>query len=335
MSIWNYIFKRILYSIPTLIGSSILVFLMIHLIPGDPAQVMLYPRGTPEQIAALRETLGLNDPLVIQYFNWLKGVLTLDFGNSISTGEAVLIEISRRFAATFELALVALVIAIIVGIPLGILAAVKRNSIIDYVAISFSLGGVSIPVFWLGLMGIFLFSATLGWLPVSGRITLTSGMEVVTGVYLLDALLIGNLRAFWDALRHLLLPAATLATIPLALIVRITRSSMLEVLSEDFMVTARAKGIPNRLVIFRHAMKNALIPVLTVIGIQVGTLMGGAILTETIFSWPGLGTLIVSSMHERDFPVIQGIVALTVLIMIVVNIIVDLFYVYLDPRIKY
>lgn len=335
MNVWGYIVKRVFYSLPTLIGSSILVFLMIHLIPGDPAQVMLYPRGTPEQIAALRETLGLNDPIVIQYINWFKDAIMLDFGNSISTGEPVLTEITRRFFATFELALLALIIAISVGIPLGVLAAIKKNSIIDYMAITFSLGGVSIPVFWLGLMVIFLFAATLGWLPVSGRITLTSGMEVVTGIYLLDALLIGNLRAFWDALRHLILPAVTLSTIPLALVVRITRSSMLEVLNEDYMKTAKAKGIPNRLVIFRHAMKNALIPVLTVIGIQVGTLMGGAILTETIFSWPGLGTLIVSSMHERDFPVIQGVVALAVLIMIVVNIIVDLLYVYLDPRIKY
>lgn len=335
MSIWSYALRRLLFAIPTLLGVSILVFLMIHLIPGDPAQVMLYPKGTPEQIEALREQLGLNQPLIIQYVDWLKHAIMFDFGTSIRSNDPVMTEIGRRFAATFELGITALFIAVVVGITLGVIAARKKNSIIDYLCMTFSLGGISIPVFWLGLMLIFLFSATLGWLPVSGRISMESGMQVVTGFYLLDALLIGNFAAFWDAVRHLILPAVALSTIPLALIVRITRSSMLEAFSEDYMKTAEAKGIPNRLIIFRHALKNALVPVITVIGIQVASLMGGSILTETVFSWPGLGTLIIDAITERDYPVIQGVVFIVALILILVNIIVDLLYSYVDPRIRY
>lgn len=335
MNIWGYALRRLLFAIPTLLGVSILVFIMIHLIPGDPAQVMLYPKGTPEEIEALREQLGLNKPLVVQYFDWLKNALMFDFGTSVQTNDTVMSEIARRFAATFELGITSLLIAIVVGITLGVIAARKKNSLIDYLSITFSLGGVSIPVFWLGLMLIFIFSATLGWLPVSGRISMESGMKVVTGFYLLDALLIGNMTAFFDAVRHIILPAVALSTIPLALIVRITRSSMLEAFSEDYMTTAEAKGIPNRLIIFRHAFKNALIPVLTVIGIQVASLMGGSILTETVFSWPGLGTLIISSINDRDYPMIQGIVFMVALFLIIVNIIVDLLYAYFDPRIRY
>lgn len=335
MSIWSYAIRRLFLAIPTLLGVSILVFLMIHLIPGDPAQMMLYPKGTPEQIEALREQLGLNQPLLVQYVDWLKNALVFDFGTSIRSNEPVIAEIGRRFAATFELGVTALFIAVVLGITLGVIAARKKNSIIDYLCITFSLGGVSIPVFWLGLMLIFIFSATLGWLPVSGRISMESGMQVVTGFYLLDALLIGNLEAFWDAVRHLILPAIALSTIPLALIVRVTRSSMLEAFSEDYMKTAEAKGIPNRLIIFRHGLKNAIIPVLTVIGIQVASLMGGSILTETVFSWPGVGSLIIQAITERDYPVIQGVVYLVALLLIVVNIIVDLLYSYFDPRIRY
>jgi peptide/nickel transport system permease protein len=335
MSIWSYIIKRLLWAVPTLFGVSILVFLIIHLIPGDPAQLMLYPKGTPEQVEALRAQLGLNDPLIVQYLNWLKNALLFNFGYSVTTGVTVMSEIVSRFSATIELATAAILFAIIVGIPLGVTAARKKNSFIDYLCITISLGGVSIPVFWLGLMLIFIFSATLGWLPVSGRISMNSGMQVVTGFYLLDALLIGNLSAFWNAIKHLILPALALATIPLAIVVRITRSSMLEVLSQDYMKTAKAKGIPRRLIIYRHALRNALIPVITVLGIQIGSLMGGSILTETVFSWPGLGSLIISSINARDYPLIQGIVFLAALIMIVVNLIVDVLYAYLDPRIRY
>lgn len=335
MSIWNYIIKRLMWAIPTLIGVSLLVFLLIHMIPGDPAQIMLYPKGTPEEVEALRHELGLNNPLTVQYLDWVKNAILFDFGNSIVNGNSVVSEIASRFPATVELALAAMLLAVSVGIPLGILAARKKNTIIDYLCITISLGGVSIPVFWLGLMFIYIFSAILGLLPVSGRITM--GMEVneITGLYLLDSILSSNVKAMWDAIKHLILPALALATIPLALIVRITRSSMLDVLSEEYMKTAKAKGIPNRLVIYKHALRNALIPVITVLGIQVGSLMGGSILTETVFSWQGLGSLVVSSINERDYPVIQGVVFLAALFMVVVNLIVDVLYAYVDPRIRY
>ncbi|MFA6807676.1 MAG: ABC transporter permease [Eubacteriales bacterium] len=331
----KYILKRLLMVIPTLIGVSLLVFLMIHMIPGDPAQVMLYPKGTPEEVEILRHKLGLDKPLITQYFDWVINVLHFNLGSSVKSGETVIAEIFTRFPATIELSLAALMIAVVSGIPLGVLAARKKNSIIDYFCISISLLGVSIPVFWLGLMLIFIFSATLGILPVSGRITMGGSIADITGLYVFDSLLSGDLNSFVDALRHLVLPAISLTTIPLALVVRITRSSMLDVLSQDYIRTAKAKGIPNKLVVYKHALKNALIPVVTVIGLQLGTLLGGAILTETVFSWPGIGMLIVSSIGNRDYPVIQGIVFVIAFLMIVVNLVVDILYAYIDPRIRY
>lgn len=335
MSIWSYVIKRLFISIPTLIGVSLLVFFMIHLIPGDPAQLMLYPKGTPEEVEALRQEMGLNQPVLMQYLDWIVHAMQFDFGNSVFNGETVISEIGNRFPATIELTLGALFIAIVLGMPLGILAARKKNSIIDYLCITVSLAGVSIPVFWLGLMMIFFFSATLGILPVSGRLSMGYSITEITGFYLFDAIITGNLAAAWDAIKHLILPAFALATVPLALVVRITRSSMLDVLSEDYMKTAKAKGIPGRLIIYKHALRNALIPVITVLGIQVGSLLGGAILTETVFSWPGIGTLVVSSINERDYPIIQGVVFVIAIIMILVNLIVDIVYAYIDPRIRY
>jgi peptide/nickel transport system permease protein len=335
MNLRNYIIKRFLLAIPTLIGVSILVFSMLHLIPGDPAEVMLYPKGTEEQIEALRQKLGLDLPFYQQYFQWLGNAVQLDLGTSIKTGETALEEIGSRFPATVELSLAALFIAVMLGIPLGVIAAQKRNSIIDYCTISLSLFGVSIPVFWLGLMLIFIFSAGLGWLPVSGRITMGYAPDDVTGLYLIDSLVVGDFSGFIDSILHLILPAVALATIPLALVVRITRSSMLDVLSQDYVRTARAKGLPYRRIIFRHALKNALIPVVTVIGLQFGLLLGGAILTEAVFSWPGLGSLIVSSITNRDYPLIQGIVLIIAMIFIIVNILVDILYTIIDPRIRY
>lgn len=335
MSIWKYILKRLLMIVPTLIGVSLLVFFIIHLIPGDPAQVMLYPKGTPEEIEALRHKLGLDKPLAIQYIDWIIGAAHLDLGTSVFSGEPVVTEVFRRFPATIELTFGALLIAVFIGIPLGVLAARKRNTLIDYSCITFSLLGVSIPVFWLGLMFIFIFAATLGWLPVSGRITMGLSLENITGFYLLDALLTGNIQALSDVSRHLILPSISLATIPLALIVRITRSSMLDVLSQDYIRTAKAKGLPVKRVIFRHALKNSLIPVITVIGIQIGSMMGGAILTETVFSWPGIGMLIIDAIYNRDYPLIQGVVFIIALIMIIINLLVDIIYAYIDPRIRY
>lgn len=335
MSIRNYIIRRLIIVIPTLIGVSLLVFMMIHLIPGDPAEAMLYPKGSPTEVAELRHKLGLDQPLLTQYVSWVTNAVQFDLGSSVRTGGKVITEIANRMPATIELSLTALFIAIFAGIPLGVIAARKKNTIIDYLAISISLLGVSIPVFWLGLMLVFLFSVTLGWLPVSGRIAMGSSLTQITGLYILDALITRNIPVLIDLVKHMILPAFTLATIPLALIVRVTRSSMLDVLSQDYMRTAKAKGIPRRRVIYRHALKNALIPVITVIGLQLGTLMGGAILTETVFSWPGTGMLVVTAIGNRDYPIIQGIVFIVALIMIVVNLIVDIIYAYIDPRITY
>jgi peptide/nickel transport system permease protein len=324
-----------LLAIPTIIGVTIVVFLIVHMIPGDPAQVMLYPQGTPEAVEALRVRMGLDQPLHIQYLTWVNNVLHGDLGDSVQSYEPVLKEIWDRFPATIELSLAAIFIAVAVGIPLGVLAARKRNSFIDYLCISVSLLGVSIPVFWLGMMLIFVFAAILNILPVSGRLTMGLSVDQVTGLYLIDSLITGNFNAFGDAVKHLVLPAIALATIPLALIVRVTRSSMLDVLNEDYIRTARAKGVPLAKVIFKHALKNALIPVITVIGLQFGTLMGGAILTEEVFSWPGIGRLIVGAIYNRDYPLIQGVVLIVSLIFILINLLVDILYAYIDPRIRY
>lgn len=335
MDIVKYCFKRVLLAIPTIIGVTIVVFLIVHMIPGDPAQVMLYPQGTPEAVEALRVRMGLDQPLHIQYLTWVNNVLHGDLGDSVQSYEPVLKEIWDRFPATIELSLAAIFIAVAVGIPLGVLAARKRNSFIDYLCISVSLLGVSIPVFWLGMMLIFVFAAILNILPVSGRLTMGLSVDQVTGLYLIDSLITGNFNAFGDAVKHLVLPAIALATIPLALIVRVTRSSMLDVLNEDYIRTARAKGVPLAKVIFKHALKNALIPVITVIGLQFGTLMGGAILTEEVFSWPGIGRLIVGAIYNRDYPLIQGVVLIVSLIFILINLLVDILYAYIDPRIRY
>lgn len=335
MDIVKYCFKRVLLAIPTIIGVTIVVFLIVHMIPGDPAQVMLYPQGTPEAVEALRVRMGLDQPLHIQYLTWVNNVLHGDLGDSVQSYEPVLKEIWDRFPATIELSLAAIFIAVAVGIPLGVLAARKRNSFIDYLCISVSLLGVSIPVFWLGMMLIFVFAAILNILPVSGRLTMGLSVDQVTGLYLIDSLITGNFNAFGDAAKHLVLPAIALATIPLALIVRVTRSSMLDVLNEDYIRTARAKGVPLAKVIFKHALKNALIPVITVIGLQFGTLMGGAILTEEVFSWPGIGRLIVGAIYNRDYPLIQGVVLIVSLIFILINLLVDILYAYIDPRIRY
>lgn len=335
MELRKYVLKRLLLAIPTLIGVSLLVFSMLHLIPGDPAEVMLYPKGTEEQIEQLRHKLGLDLPFYEQYLRWVINALQFDLGTSIQSGEQVLKEIGGRFPATIELATAALFIAVVVGIPMGVIAAQKRNTFIDYFTISLSLFGVSIPVFWLGLMMIFIFAATLGWLPVSGRIAMGMAPDEVTGFYMIDTLLAGDMEGFLNTAKHLVLPAVALSTIPLALVVRITRSSMLDVLSQDYMRTARAKGVRYGRRIFRHALKNALIPVVTVIGLQMGILLGGAILTEAVFSWPGLGMLIVDAITDRNYPLIQGLVLIIAIIFVLVNILVDIMYSIIDPRIRY
>ncbi|GLV47792.1 peptide ABC transporter permease [Thermus sp. LT1-2-5] len=333
----SYIVRRLLGLVPVLFGITLLVFLFLQLIPGDPAQAILGERGTPEQLAALREKLGLNRPLYVQYLTFVRNVLTGDLGTSAVSTIPVAEELKRRWPATFELALAATLVAVVLGIPVGTLAAVRKNSLLDTLSMSLSLVGVSMPVFWLGLLLVYLFAVNLHWLPTGGRLStdLAIDFRPITGFLLLDGLLTGQPQVLGDALKHLILPALTLGTIPLAILTRITRSAMLEVLSQDYVRTARAKGLAERQVILKHALKNALLPVVTIIGLQFGTLLGGAILTETIFSWPGIGSYIYEGILNRDYPVVQAGVLVVATAFVLVNLLVDLSYALLDPRIQY
>ncbi len=333
----RYIARRLLNLVPVLLGITLLVFTFLHLIPGDPALVMAGERSTPEQIEALREQLGLNQPLPLQYLTFLGNLMRLNFGTSIISGVPIAEEIKIRWPATFELSVAAMLIASILGIPAGVLAAVRKNSAWDNLTMSGSLVGVSLPVYWLGLLLIYLFAVNLNWLPPSGRLSIDAGFNFkpITGFYALDALLQLNFNVLGDVIKHLVLPALTLSTIPLAILARITRSAMLEVLSQDYIRTARAKGLLERWVIFKHALKNALLPVVTIIGLQFGALLGGAILTETIFSWPGIGSWIYEGILNRDYPVVQGGVVFVAIAFVLINLLVDLSYAFLDPRIQY
>jgi peptide/nickel transport system permease protein len=333
----RYILGRLLQLVPVLLGISLLVFAFLHLIPGDPAVTMLGDRATPAALEVLRERMGLNEPLPLQYLTFLGNLLKFDLGTSIFTGVPIIEEIKTKWPATFELSIVAMLIALIIGIPAGVMAAVRKNSLIDNLMMSGSLLGVSMPVYWLGLLLVYLFAVNLQWLPPSGRIGINVGydFEPITGFFIFDALIQGNFQALGDILSHLLLPAITLSTIPLAIIARITRSAMLEVLSQDYIRTARSKGLKEFLVIGKHALKNAMLPVVTVVGLEFGTLLGGAILTETIFSWPGIGSWIYGGILQRDYPIVQGGVVFVAFVFVLINLLVDISYVFLDPRIQY
>ncbi|MGG6267433.1 ABC transporter permease [Leptolyngbya sp. AN03gr2] len=331
----QYLLKRLLGLVPVLFGITLAVFVLLRFIPGDPAIVLAGERATPDQIAALRTQLGLDRPWYIQYFAFVGNLLQLNLGNSILSGIPVLDEIRSRWAATFELSIAAMFVAIVLGIPAGIIAAVRKNRWQDQMTIAGSLLGVSLPVYWLGLLLIYLFSVTLRWLPPSGRISLGFDIQPITGFYLLDTLFRFNLPAFIDVIAHLILPALTLGTIPLAIVARITRSAMLEVLSQDYIRTAKAKGLSDRIVVLRHALKNALLPINTTIGLQFGTLLSGAVLTETIFSWAGIGSWIYEGILARDYPVVQGGVVFVAIVFVLINLLVDLSYAIIDPRIRY
>lgn len=331
----HYIGKRLLHLIPVLLGMTFVVFLIIRAIPGDPAQVILGQQATAEATAALRAKLGLDNPWYVQYFDYLKGLLTGDLGESLRTKQAIASEIWPYLAATFELAIFAIILAVIVGMNAGIISAWFQNSWFDYTAMIIALVGVSMPIFWLGLMEQWVFSINLGWLPTSGREEVRDPVNAITHFYLIDTLIQGRFDQFWVTIKHLILPGVALATIPTAVIARMTRSSMLEVMRSDYVRTARAKGQKMFVVIYKHALKNALIPVLTVIGLQLGSLLGGAILTETIFSWPGIGRYIYEAIGFRDYPVIQSGILIVAFIFVMINLLVDILYTVIDPRIKY
>jgi peptide/nickel transport system permease protein len=347
----RYIIRRLITVIPTLIGVTFVIFMFQRLIPGDPAVAMLGEHATEENVQRIREQFGLNRPVFLdrealaegdirsffdsQYIRYLGRLVRLDMGSSIHRRIPVAETLRERFPATFELALVSMLIAVIIGIPVGIASAARRNSLLDGTSMVASLIGVSMPIFWLGLMEIMLFAVFLQWLPAGGR--LSTGIEVqrITGMLLLDSLLTWNIPAFVDAGQHIIMPAIALATIPTAIIARMTRSSMLDVLQEDYIRTANAKGLVERLVLFRHALKNAFLPVITIIGIQAGSLLAGAVLTETIFSWPGIGKWVYDAILGRDYPIVQGGTLIIALIFVFVNLLVDISYAMLDPRIHY
>ena len=331
----RYIGRRLLEMVPVFFGVLLLVFVIAHLTPGDPVLIALGEHATPAAIEHLRAELQLDVPLPVQFVRYLGRVIRGDLGRSIQTNERVTNELGTRFPATIELTLSAMLIASTVGVLTGILAATRQNSWFDAASMFGALFGFSMPIFWLGIMLILLFAWYLGWFPISGRLDYTIELARMTNLYVLDAILTRNWEALGNALRHLVLPAVTLSTVPLAIIARMTRSSLLEVLRQDYIRTARAKGLMERAVVSRHALRNAFIPVITVIGLNVGGLLGGAILTETIFAWPGVGRLVVDAIFARDYPIVQGAVLVIALLFVLVNLLVDLSYVYLDPRIRY
>ena len=337
-----FLLKRLALVIPTFIGITLLAFSLIHLIPGDPVQVMAGERRLdPAFYAETLKRLGLDRPLYEQYATYLWKALHLNLGESFVTHEAVWSEFTKLFPATLELSLCALIFASVVGLLSGVLAAIKRGSILDHGVMGLSLTGFSMPIFWWGLLLIMFFSVAMrdiapGWaLPVSGRMALEFDIAPRTGLMVIDAWLSGEPGALRSALSHLVLPAIVLGTVPLAVIARMTRSSMLEVLGEDYVRTARAKGLSPARVVFVHALRNALVPVLTVMGLQVGTLLAGAVLTETSFSWPGVGKWLIDAIGRRDYPVIQGGILVTATLVIVVNLVVDLMYGLVNPRIRH
>ncbi|GDY24541.1 MULTISPECIES: ABC transporter permease subunit [unclassified Agarivorans] len=333
---FQFIIKKLMLVIPTFIGITLLTFTLIRLIPGDPIEVMAGERGvSPERHAALRAELGLDQPLLVQYFDYVKNIASGDLGRSLITKTPVTEEFLTLFPATVELASCAALFAILVGLPCGIIAAVKRGSVFDHSVMTFSLTGYSMPIFWWALLLMLVFSVNLGITPVSGRLDVTYWIDEVTGFMLIDTLLSGEEGAFASALHHLVLPSIVLGTIPMAVIARMTRSSMLEVLGEDYIRTARSKGMAPMRVIVVHALRNALIPVITVIGLQVGILLSGAILTETIFAWPGIGKWLIESIGRRDYPVVQGGILIVATIIIVVNLLVDIMYGVVNPRIRH
>jgi dipeptide transport system permease protein len=332
----RFVLSRLFLVIPTFLGILFLTFILVHLIPGDPIEIMLGEHVIdPVRHAMLMHQFGLDRPLVIQFLDYVWHVMQGDLGQSLRTRVPVLTEFLTLFPATLELALCAMLFAVIFGLPAGIVAAQRRGTVFDHVLMGTSLTGYSMPIFWWGLILIIVFSNTLQWTPVSGRIDVDYYFEDGTGFMLIDALNSDDEGAFTSAVSHLILPTIVLGTIPLAIIARMTRSSMLEVLGEDYIRTARAKGLADFRVIGVHALRNALIPVVTVIGLQVGVLMGGAILTETIFSWPGIASWVVAAIYNRDYPVVQGGVLLIATLIIFVNLGVDLLYGVLNPRIRH
>jgi peptide/nickel transport system permease protein len=330
----RFVVRRILLLIPILLGLSILVFVWIRALPGSPAQALLGERATPETIKQINHQYGLDTPIYEQYWRYLEQTVQLKLGTSITTRQTVLTEIGQRFPATAELAIAAAIFSVSIGIPLGFFAAKRHMRAFDQISLAISLLGISIPIFFLALILKYIFAVRLGLLPTVGQISVLINIPHPTNFYLLDALLAGNLGAFWDVVKHLILPAVALGSIPLAIITRITRAAVLDVQNEDYVRTARAKGLPPHTVDARHVMRNALLPVSTIVGLQVGLLLSGAILTETVFSYPGIGSWLQQAISDRNYPVIQGGILFVAIIVVFVNLLVDISYALINPRIR-
>ena len=331
----RFVVRRLLLLVPILLGLSILVFIWIRALPGSPAESLLGERATPALVAEYEERYGLNDPLHEQYWSYLKTTASADFGVSVASHRRVTEEIKERFPATIELAVAAMILAVALGIPLGFVAAKRHGSFLDHGSLFVSLIGISIPVFFLGILLKYLFAIRLGWLPSVGRIDVETEMPHPTNFYVLDAILEGNWSALWDVLKHLTLPAVALGSIPLAIVARITRAAVLDVQNEDYVRTARAKGLAPRIVDRRHVLRNALLPVSTIIGLQTGLLLSGAILTETVFAFPGMGSWLRDAIFNRDYAVLQGGVLFLAVVFVLVNLLVDISYAVINPRIRY
>jgi peptide/nickel transport system permease protein len=330
----RFVVRRILLLVPILLGLSLLVFVWIRALPGSPAQSLLGERASTDTIRQINHQYGLDQPIYVQYWRYLEQTAQLHLGTSITTRQTVLTEIGERFPATVQLALAAAIFAISIGIPLGFFAAKRHGRLFDHVSLGLSLFGISIPIFFLALILKYIFAVRLGLLPTVGQISVLIDIPHPTNFYLLDALLAGNLGAFWDVVKHLILPAAALGSIPLAIITRITRAAVLDVQNEDYIRTARAKGLPPRTVDARHVLRNALLPVSTIVGLQVGLLLSGAILTETVFSYPGIGSWLQQAIADRNYPVIQGGILFVAIIVVFVNLLVDISYALINPRIR-
>jgi peptide/nickel transport system permease protein len=330
----RFVVRRLLLLVPILLGLSIIVFAWVRALPGGPAEALLGERATPETVAQIRRQYGLDKPLYVQYWRYLKVTASGDLGVSIATRRTITSEIGRRFPATIELTLAAMLFAVFVGIPLGFLAAKKYGSIFDQLSLVLSLIGISMPIFFLALILKYLFAVKLGWLPTVGRQDVLLDVPHPTKFYLLDALIEGDMGALWDAAKHLILPAIALGSIPLAIVARITRAAVLDVQNEDYVRTARAKGLPPFVVDNRHILRNALLPVSTIIGLQVGLLLSGAVLTETVFSFPGMGSWLQEAIFNRDYPVLQGGILFVAVVVVLVNLLVDISYGLINPRIR-
>ena len=326
--------RRLVGAVPVLLGISFLVFLLMHLAPGDPVVLLLGDDATPDEVARVRHEWGFDQPLLAQYWQFLSRAMVGDFGRSLKFGEPVVKLVFERLPATIELAAVSLLVAILISIPIGIYSAIKRDTLLDHAGTGVALIGVSLPNFWLGIMLIYFLGGQWNLLPVAGRVEYGVDIKPITRLFLVDSLITGNFTGFWSTVQHLLMPAVTLGTALAAIVTRITRSSVLEVMRQEYVMTARAKGLSERVVIWRHILRNALITVITILGLQLGALLNGSVITETVFSYPGIGDLLIQSISVRDYRLTQVLILFFGVIYFAVNLLVDVLYTLVDPRIR-